>query len=234
MIKRKSKSKAVCRADFVSGRYKKRSHETNDLHLKLLEEVSPRICLIGTSMFERYEHAEEASIVWKEMAMEKYGIANFGCGGDMLRNIRYRLDHEECHLLDSLVEKCHPHPHTFIVMGGANDVERAPVDDMVQCMRLIIESIRQHFPLARVVVLGMFPRLSDSVPEDILSKKVKEYNDRIQDFDGIEYRWCGDQILGPDGKIEKEKYLVDHVHLSEEGYKILTKMLISIIEEKPM
>jgi hypothetical protein len=29
------------------------------------------------------------------------------------------------------------------------------------------------------------------------------------------------------GRIEKEKYLVDHVHLSGEGYRILTKTFLA-------
>lgn len=214
--------------------WKKRTVETNTKHLYHISQLAdPEVILLGSSMLQCLEEVPEVNQLFKEHIEHPDRVVNYGCGGDRIGNILYRL--EEGMLLKNF---CQYHiPKLVIVMAGANDIEQAPVTSMVHGMKRVIQDILHDTPTqTQVVVLGMFPRLSSKKSEMELIDKVNTYNSQIKQYvlglshpEGrLHYSCCGHMILSSDGTIDRDN-LFDLVHLSVKGNAILVNEIAHLI-----
>lgn len=215
---------------------KDRSINTNIKHLWTMDNdksFNPEVVLLGTSMFECLTEVPSNEELMK-IYLGEYRVANFGCGGDRIGNILYRL--EEGRLFEMLYQS--HSPKLVILMAGANDIEYAPIPSMVAGMKRIINDIRKTTIDTHIAVMGIFPRLSKKkkLTEDVLYPKIQDYNQKlklhVEDLqklgDNISYHYCGDKILKEDGTIDRDN-LFDLVHLSHAGNIILVQKLTEIV-----
>lgn len=68
-------------------KYKKRSDETTDMHIKELSNLSPTILFLGDSLFEHFKYSK----AWIDYGFNNMNIFNAGVGGDRIQNVLYRL-----------------------------------------------------------------------------------------------------------------------------------------------
>src|SRR5262244_1635798 len=107
--------------------------------------------------------------VWNKYFSE-FKPANFGIAGDTTQGVLWRMQNGE---LDGFKAKL------IVLMLGTNNINRNPVDEIVEGDRLIIEEFKKRQPQAKVLLLGIFPRSPEAthanraIIKDINSKLAK-------------------------------------------------------------
>jgi lysophospholipase L1-like esterase len=137
--------------------------------------------------------------------------ANFGIAGDTTQGVLWRMQNGE---LEGFKAKL------IVLMLGTNNINRNPVDEIVDGDRLIIEEFKKRQPQAKVLLLGIFPRNAD--PANPLRATIKEINGKLSKLaDGkqVVYLDIGDKFLTPDGTLTTE-IMADGLHPTAKGYQI--------------
>ena len=87
-------------------------------------------------------------VIWRKN-FAALNAANFGIGGDTTQGVLWRMQNGE---LEGFKAKL------IVLMLGTNNINRNPVDEIVDGDRLIVEEFKKRQPQAKVLVLGVFPR----------------------------------------------------------------------------
>src|SRR5258706_9287560 len=88
--------------------------------------------------------------------------ADFAIAGDSTQGALWRMQNGE---LEGFKAKL------IVLMLGTNNINRNPVDEIVDGDRLIIEEFKKRQPQAKVLLLGIFPRNAD--PANALRATIK-------------------------------------------------------------
>jgi lysophospholipase L1-like esterase len=137
--------------------------------------------------------------------------ANFGIAGDTTQGVLWRMQNGE---LEGFKAKL------IVLMLGTNNINRNPVDEIVDGDRLIIEEFKKRQPQAKVLLLGIFPRNAD--PANSLRATIKEINGKLAklaDNKQVFYMDIGDKFLTADGTLTTE-VMNDGLHPTAKGYQI--------------
>jgi lysophospholipase L1-like esterase len=140
--------------------------------------------------------------------------ANFGIAGDTTDGVLWRMQNGE---LEGFKAKL------IVLMLGTNNINRNPVDEIVDGDRLIVEEFKKRQPQAKVLVLGVFPR-NGRQPEQTagLRDTIKDINSKLAklaDNKQVFYMDIGDKFLAADGTLTQE-VMPDGLHPSAKGYQI--------------
>jgi lysophospholipase L1-like esterase len=147
--------------------------------------------------------------------------ANFGIAGDTTQGVLWRMQNGE---LEGFKAKL------IVLMLGTNNINRNPVDDIVDGDRLIIEEFKKRQPQAKVLLLGVFPRNAD--PANPLRATIKEINSKLAklaDNNRVFFMDIGDKFLAADGTLTKE-VMPDGLHPSAMGYQIWADAIIDRVK----
>ncbi|MGD8175576.1 GDSL-type esterase/lipase family protein [Marinimicrobium sp. ARAG 43.8] len=182
----------------------------NTLHAEdvaIAEEGDVDLLFIGDSITEG----------WPPALMEEYfgdyQWANFGIGGDKTENLLWRLNNGAVGNLD---------PQAVSLLIGVNNLglsQHSP-DDVALGVQAVVETLLDAFPNARILVHGVFPYRES--PDDPARDQVRQINRQIANLASEErvfYLNIGDQLVEEDGHISTD-IMPDHLHLSEQGYRI--------------
>jgi lysophospholipase L1-like esterase len=137
--------------------------------------------------------------------------ANFAIAGDTTQGVLWRMQNGE---LEGFKAKL------IVLMLGTNNINRNPVDEIVDGDRLIIEEFKKRQPQAKVLLLGIFPRNAD--PANPLRATIKEINGKLAklaDNKQVFYLDIGDKFLTADGTLTTE-IMPDGLHPSAKGYQV--------------
>jgi len=148
--------------------------------------------------------------VWKA-SFGSLNPGNFGIAGDTTQGVLWRMQNGE---LEGFQAKLIVH------MLGTNNINRNPVDEIVDGNRLILQEYRTRQPQAKVLLLGVFPRGAE--PDNPFRATIKEMNTKLAalaDDRNIFFMDIGDAFLTPDGTLTPE-VMPDGLHPSEQGYQI--------------
>ena len=143
--------------------------------------------------------------------------ANFAIAGDTTQGVLWRMQNGE---LEGFKAKL------IVLMLGTNNINRNPVDEIVDGDRLIIEEFKKRQPQAKVLLLGIFPRNAD--PANPLRATIKEINGKLAklaDNKQVFYMDIGDKFLTADGTLTTE-VMPDGLHPSAKGYQIWADAII--------
>ena len=145
----------------------------------------------------------------------QYKPANSGIAGDTTQGVLWRMQNGE---LEGFKAKL------IVLMLGTNNINRNPVDEIVDGDRLIIEEFKKRQPQAKVLLLGVFPRNDTRQPENTpaLRATVKEINSKLAklaDNKQVFYMDIGDKFLTADGTLTTE-IMADGLHPTAKGYQI--------------
>src|SRR5262245_37487239 len=147
--------------------------------------------------------------------------ANFGIAGDTTQGVLWRMQNGE---LEGFKAKL------IVLMLGTNNINRNPVDEIVDGDRLIIEEFKQRQPQAKVLLLGVFPRNAD--PANPLRATIKDINSKLAklaDNNKVFYMDIGDKFLTPDGTLTTE-IMADGLHPTAKGYQIWADAIIDKVK----
>ena len=148
--------------------------------------------------------------VWKAN-FASLNPANFGIAGDTTQGVLWRMQNGE---LEGFKAKL------IVLMLGTNNINRNPVDDIVDGDRLIVEEFRKRQPQAKVLVLGVFPRGADAnTPMRTTIKEINEKLAKLADNKQVFFKDIGASFLEADGTLSKE-VMGDGLHPTAKGYQI--------------
>lgn len=159
--------------------------------------------------------------VWEDF-FPNVETANQGVGGNTTSHVLTRLD-------DVLKHR----PKKIFLLIGANDlilgVEHAKITEN---HRLIIEKIVKESPETKLYVQSIFPFGEKStyyfpkIPKTF-RKDIKALNEALEMLcylNAVNYLNVHDNLTNEKGYL-KDKYTIDHIHLSKEGYDVWVKFL---------
>ncbi|ORY66522.1 SGNH hydrolase-type esterase domain-containing protein [Pseudomassariella vexata] len=236
--------------------FKERSHQTsNDVHVPTLQShpAEPAVVLLGDSLIEQMKVTGNSpdfqpwpsKTMLSESALDHLkqtklpelsrldSVFNAGVGGDRYQNMLYRLVGESNEqrkvtgLLDILV---HRNIKLWVVHGGTNNLHRkrglraADVD----CLHVLLQALlRTSDQSTRVILTGLFFR------KDISDHLINEANATLESLSIAINNNLGIQrvIFLPATTAVQKGHLVDHVHLSEEGYRLWAETLFPTMAE---
>jgi beta-glucosidase len=137
-------------------------------------------------------------------------IANFGIAGDTTQGVLYRLDNGEGEGFS---------PRAIMLMIGTNNTRANIAGEIAEGIGAVVLSLQRHFPRAKILLLGVFPR---STPDSPLRARIAEINStisRLHDGERVYYKDIGDVFLADDGTIPIE-VMSDGLHPSTRGYRL--------------
>ncbi|KAK4202195.1 SGNH hydrolase-type esterase domain-containing protein [Triangularia verruculosa] len=219
-------------------KYKLRSFETSlNSHIPLIESLTaptfPDVVLIGDSMIERMLTTARCgpNLVspWPSNEMLADGddeqlpsgqVLNLGVGGDRIQNVASRLIGDQAQGLRSVAKMLAEQKSVklWVLHVGTNNLspKKGLEDKDVPALKVLIEALLEIGRVGcKVLVTGLFLR------KDIAGDKIEEANDKILRVIGsINDGMPGTVVWLPATEEVKEDHLADHVHLTEEGYKL--------------
>jgi lysophospholipase L1-like esterase len=148
--------------------------------------------------------------------------ANFGIAGDTTQGVLWRMQNGE---LEGFKARLIVH------MLGTNNINRNPVDEIVDGNRLIIEEYKKRQPQAKVLLLGVFPRGAEAT--NPFRATIKEMNGKLAklaDNKQVFFMDIGDKFLTADGTLTQE-IMPDGLHPSARGYQIWAEAIMPTVRK---
>ena len=190
---------------------------THKSHCIKIKELNFSTLLIGDSIvtgLSRYSN------VW-EKYFELLHTINCGIGGDKVENVLWR-----CNRLPPS-----PSLHSAVIMCGTNNINVDPVEDIVDGIIDIANSLKKKYKHITVTVCGLIPRDESWSVNRITIKEINNYlcyKCKLNDVDFIDQ--C-DWTL-KNGSLNPDFYFTDNLHLVEEGNVKLAKLINDRINPK--
>jgi len=147
---------------------------------------------------------------------------NFGIAGDTTQGVLWRMQNGELEGFDAKL---------IVHMLGTNNINRNPVDEIVDGNRLILAEYRKRQPQAKVLLLGVFPRGAE--PDNPFRATITEINTKLAglaDNQNIFFMDIGSAFLTSDGTLTEE-IMPDGLHPSEKGYQLWADAILPRVKE---
>ena len=177
------------------------------------------LLFVGDSITDGWRNAGQP--VW-DQNWAPLKAANFGIGGDTTQGVLWRMQNGE---LDGFKAKLIVH------MLGTNNLNRNPIDEMVDGNRLIIDEYKKRQPQAKVLLLGIFPRSPEaSHPNRALIKEANGKLAQLADNKQVFFMDIGEKFLTGDGTLTQE-IMPDGLHPNLRGYRIWAEAISGRVKE---
>jgi lysophospholipase L1-like esterase len=137
--------------------------------------------------------------------------ANFAIAGDTTQGVLWGLKNGEGQGFQ---------PKAIMLMIGTNNSGTYSAPEIAEGIGAIILELRQDFPAAKVLLLGIFPR---SVPGDPIRDKLADVNRIIAKLDDqkrVFFMDIGARFLDEKGVFLPESFRPDNLHPQARGYEI--------------
>jgi lysophospholipase L1-like esterase len=191
----------------LSGRFEAK-HQDN---LRVAREGDIELLLMGDSITDFWRNPE-GNFAGKPVLDEYFGhwkIANFGIAGDTTEGVLYRLQNGEGAGFS---------PRAIMLMIGTNNTARNTAAEIAEGIGAVVLALRNDFPSARILLLGVFPRGRANDPVRATIAEINARISKLHDGDRVRYLDIGDVFLDGNGNIPAE-VMSDGLHPSTEGYR---------------
>ena len=168
--------------------------------------------------------------------LEKYypdlPVVNSGISGNMTNDI-----------LSNMEERVYRYnPSKIFLLIGTNDLLKdSSVEDVVDGVTKIVTNIQKNRPYSKIYLESILPTNhsdDDKIDEEMVSKKrpnekIREINSRLKEMAAKKKITYIDlyTVLADDNQELKLEYTSDGLHLSEEGYRKVTDVLMNYIKK---
>ena len=189
--------------------------QTKYRHLNQVSVVKPDVLFIGDSIVEYYP--------LQELFGTSKTIVNRGIRGYQTGLLRENLD---AHLYGGAVDK-------IVLLIGTNDIGKdVPVNEALNNLEVIIQSIARDYPLTEIKLLSILPvNEGEEYKQTVYirtNEKIQEWNQAYKELASaymqVEFVPVFDSLTDKAGQLKKD-YTTDGLHLSVPGYQVLTKAL---------
>lgn len=189
--------------------------QTKYRHLNQVSVVEPDILFIGDSIVEYYPLQE---LFGTSKTIVNRGIRGYQTG--------LLLENLDAHLYGGAVDK-------IVLLIGTNDIGKdVPVNEALNNLEAIIQSIARDYPLTEIKLLSILPvNEGEEYKQTVYIRtnaKIQEWNQAFQELAStymqVEFVTAFDSLTDQAGQLKKD-YTTDGLHLSVAGYQVLTKAL---------
>ena len=189
--------------------------QTKYRHLNQVSVLEPDILFIGDSIVEYYPLQE---LFGTSKTIVNRGIRGYQTG--------LLLENLDAHLYGGAVDK-------IVLLIGTNDIGKdVPVNETLNNLETIIQSIVRDYPLTEIKLLSILPvNEGEEYRQTVYirtNEKIQEWNQDYQDLASaymqVEFVPVFDRLTDQAGQLKKD-YTTDGLHLSVTGYQVLTKAL---------
>ena len=189
--------------------------QTKYRHLNQVSVVEPDILFIGDSIVEYYPLQE---LFGTSKTIVNRGIRGYQTG--------LLLENLDAHLYGGAVDK-------IVLLIGTNDIGKdVPVNETLNNLEAIIQSITHDYPLTEIKLLSILPvNEGEEYKQTVYirtNEKIQKWNQAYQElvsaYMQVEFVPIFDSLIDQEGQLKKE-YTTDGLHLNVAGYQILTKSL---------
>ena len=189
--------------------------QTKYRHLNQVSVVEPDILFIGDSIVEYYPLQELFGIA---KTIVNRGIRGYQTG--------LLLENLDAHLYGGAVDK-------IFLLIGTNDIGKdVPVNEALNNLEAIIQSIARDYPLTEIKLLSILPvNEGEEYKQTVYirsNEKIQKWNQAYQElvsaYMQVEFVPVFDSLTDQAGQLKKY-YTTDGLHLSITGYQVLTKAL---------
>jgi len=187
----------------------RQKHEAN---VAIAREGKAEVLFMGDSITDFWRN-ENGPFAGKAVFDKHYGdmnVANFGIAGDTTQGVLYRLLHGEGEGFS---------PKAVMLMIGTNNTGRNTAPEIAEGIGAVVHQLRQSFPEAKILLLGIFPRASANDPVRKMIAEINTSIAKLDDGEHVHYLDIGDKFLDDDGNIPND-IMVDKLHPSTKGYEI--------------
>jgi lysophospholipase L1-like esterase len=170
--------------------------------------VNPDLVILGDSIMHYWGGEPRAPLAihpaaW-EACFEGFSATNMGFGWDRTENVLWRLEHGA---LDGIS------PRLVLVAIGTNNLGLNTPEEIESGIAAILHAIQIRQPAARILLLGLLPRLDVTEPGAVNARLHRRYGS-----DGVVvYRDPGPVLCQASGQPEAA-YYKDPVHVRDTGY----------------
>lgn len=180
--------------------------------------VSPNYLFLGDSITEMYD-------------LEKYfpddPVVNSGVGGNTTDDI-----------LEDMQQRVYQYnPSKVFLLIGTNDLQDGKTpDEIFENIKRIVEGIQENRPEAKIYLESIYPvnrNFENSGAQDRHNEDIKEINKKIEEYcmeEDLTYIDLYSVLEDENGDLRAE-YTNEGLHLSEEGYDIVTETLKKYLYE---
>ena len=185
------------------------------------------IIFIGDSITHFWNDGENISYgleCWNEF-FSNYRILNLGFGFDRTQNMLWRLAHGEGDNQNPALVVLNAGTNQFsITENYSGDTPEAAFEGV----KLLIQTIRDRWPRAELIVMSVFPRL----PENPTWENIKLLNGYLTNFlaekndQSIKFIDISRQLCHPDGSFNADLFHDRSCHPNNDGYRIWARALM--------
>lgn len=184
--------------------------------------VSPNYLFLGDSITDFYD-------------LEKYfpddPVVNSGVGGNTTDDI-----------LEDMQQRVYQYnPSKVFLLIGTNDLQvEKSVDEIVDNIKKIVEGIKENRPEAEIYIESVYPvnnSDSDKIDHDMVGRRnnedIQAINEKLEKYcqeSDLVYIDLYNELIDEDGNL-KEEYTKEGLHMSDEGYEVITTILKKYMEE---
>ena len=189
--------------------------QTKYRHLNQVSVVEPDILFIGDSIVEYYPLQE---LFGTSKTIVNRGIRGYQTG--------LLLENLDAHLYGGVVDK-------IVLLIGTNDIGKdVPVNEALNNLESIIQSIARDYPLTEIKLLSILPvNEGEEYKQTVYirtNEKIQKWNQAYKELASaymqVEFAPVFDSLIDQEGQLKKD-YTTDGLHLSVTGYQVLTKAL---------
>ena len=189
--------------------------QTKYRHLNQVSVVEPDILFIGDSIVEYFPLQE---LFGTSKTIVNRGIRGYQTG--------LLLENLDAHLYGGAVDK-------IVLLIGTNDIGKdVPVNEALNNLEAIIQSIARDYPLTEIKLLSILPvNEGEEYKQTVYirtNEKIQKWNQAYQELTSaymqVEFVPVFDSLTDKAGQLKKD-YTTDGLHLSVPGYQVLTKAL---------
>ena len=161
----------------------------------------PDILFIGDSIIEYYP--------LQELLLTDQYMVNRGIRGYKTDLLRENLD---AHIFGQAVDK-------IFLLIGTNDIgKEMPLSETIDNMSIILQEMVRLLPLAQIKLVSVLPVNEGETYRGTV------YHELAQGMMNVEFINVFESLLGEDSQL-KPAYTTDGLHLTIEGYRVLSKAL---------
>ena len=182
-----------------------------------LEKKSENIVFLGDSITDFYD---------LDKYYKGYNVVNSGISGN-----------QTISLINEIKNRVYIYnPTKVFILIGTNDLvdSNRTNEEIVENIEKIVNGIKENRPKAKIYVESIYPvnntdnkKVVHSTTKTRSNKRIKKINILIKEMckdNNIEYINLYDELVDEDGNLNID-YTKDGLHMSEEGYEIITKKL---------
>jgi lysophospholipase L1-like esterase len=182
-----------------------------------LDETPGQIVVTGSSSIRRWRSIHD------DLAPAK--VISTGIPGTNMND----LDH----YLNELVLRFRP--RAVVIYQGDNDtmIDKVSVQQVADKFDDVVTRIKEALPETFIYVMSVKPSIKNWPKWAKAVEINKRFAARANELDYLHYIDVANPMLGEDGKLRKDIFAEDGVHLSDKGYRIWTSVLQPILAAHP-